>query len=238
LLASTVLHSLQAQEPVHTEGNGHGGQPATPVIAVTSAVRSEGKSVVSANLAAAFGELGLKAIVISCDLRAPTLHRYFDVPTSPGIVDAVEDWDGKPGFHRILLPTRAQDVSLIPAGSATPRPAAVLAREEFRSICRYAQEEAQIVILDTPAIMLSGDALQPVQAADAILLVTRAGRTSLDAAERVSETLDRLGANVIGYAFNGSQGVTAGRQGPYRISREARPVTVPDLASTGGEGRG
>jgi Mrp family chromosome partitioning ATPase/capsular polysaccharide biosynthesis protein len=233
LLASTILHSLQAQARLEAEGNGHGSHPPTPTIAVTSALRAEGKSLVAANLAAAFGELGLTTIVMSFDLRSPTLHRYLDVPATPGIVDAVQFWDGRPGFDRIRRKTRAAGVSVVPAGSSTPRPAAVLAQEEVRSILRYAKESADVVILDTPALLLSGDAIPLIQDSEAVLLVARIGRTSVDAADRVTEVLEQLGARVIGYTLNGSQGVTRGwRQALYRVPKEARTVTIPDLAST------
>jgi Mrp family chromosome partitioning ATPase len=176
--------------------------------------------------------------VISCDLRSPTIHRYFDVPSSPGIVDAVASWDGRPGFERIRSSTRAPGVSLVPAGSTTPNPATALARKEFESILRYAKEDAQIVIFDTPAILLSGDALPTIQEAEAVLLVARIGKTPVDAALRVRESLDRLGARVIGMALNGSKGVVPGwRQTPYRVARDDTAVTIPDLATTSERGR-
>ena len=114
LLASSTLHAQEEAQAVHPEGNGHAAIPETPMLAITSAVRSEGKSLIAANLAAAFGEMGKKVIVMSADLRSPTIHRYFDAPATPGVVDAMRDWDGLPGFRRICHATKAPGVSLIP----------------------------------------------------------------------------------------------------------------------------
>ena len=50
--------------------------------------------MISANLAAALGEQGMNVIVMTAELRSPTIHRYFDAPAAPGIVDAIVDWDG------------------------------------------------------------------------------------------------------------------------------------------------
>jgi Mrp family chromosome partitioning ATPase/capsular polysaccharide biosynthesis protein len=237
LLASTVLQAIKGRAQVGSGGNGHAGHPGSPVVAVTSAIRSEGKSLVAANLAAALGELGLRVIVVSCDLRSPTVHRYFDEQASPGIVDAVGDWDGRPGFERIRRNTRAPGVSIVPAGSSSKNPAAVLAQAGFGSILNYAREEAQIVIVDTPAVLLSGDALPAIKDAEAVLVVARVGKTPVEAADRLREALDRLGAHVIGYALNDAKGVTAGwRQTPYRVARDGKPIRVPDLASTNPEG--
>jgi Mrp family chromosome partitioning ATPase/capsular polysaccharide biosynthesis protein len=234
LLASTMLHEIHERAAAAAEGNGH-VPPKIPVIAITSAMRSEGKSFISANLAAALAELGMRITVISCDLRAPQLHRYMDVPRSPGIVDAVRSWDGKPGFHRIHLKTRIPNVSLIPSGTSTPRPTSVLTSKEFHSILEYAQAESDIVLLDTPATLLSGDALTALQESECALLVARVGRTPVEALERVSDTIARLGVDVAGVALNGSKGVTAGwHRSPYRISRESdKPA---ELATTTSEG--
>ena len=230
LLASSVLHAIEQARSVSTEGNGHGTIPETPMLAITSAIRSEGKSMVSANLAAALGEIGAKVIVMTVDLRSPTIHRYFDIPSVPGVVDAMRPWEGQAGFRRILHSTRAPGVSVIPGGSSSARPAALLASEDLQKLIRYARAECDFLILDTPAILLSGDAAPLVQRADAVLLIARVGRTSVDATDRVSETLERIGAPVIGFALNGSTGVGTGwRSTPYKVSKD-RPVV--ELAST------
>jgi Mrp family chromosome partitioning ATPase/capsular polysaccharide biosynthesis protein len=234
LLASSTLHALEAQA-VHPEGNGHAAIPETPMLAITSAVRSEGKSMIAANLAAAFGEMGKKVIIMSADLRSPTIHRYFDAPATPGVVDAMRDWDGLPGFRRICHATKAPGVSLIPGGSRSERPAAVLADEALEKLLRYARAECDILILDTPAVLLSGDAIPLIRRADGVLLIARNGKTSIDAAQRVSETLARIGAAVLGFALNGTKGVGAGwRSHPYRVARDLPSVTpAPDITSAG-----
>jgi tyrosine-protein kinase len=227
LLASSALHSLEDAQSVHLEGNGHAAIPETPMLAITSAVRSEGKSLIAANLAAALGEMGKRVIVMSADLRSPTIHRYLDAPAAPGVVDAMFDWDGLPGFRRICHATKAPGVSLIPGGSRSERPAAVLADEDLEKLLRYARAECDILILDTPAILLSGDAVQLIRRADGVLLVARTGKTSMDAAERVSETLTRIGAPVVGFALNGTRSVGASwRSSPYRIAKDLPTVTA------------
>ena len=234
LLASSVLHAVEQARSVHTEGNGHGTIPETPMLAITSAVRAEGKSMVSANLAAALGELGVKVIVMSTDLRSPTIHRYFDVPAVPGLVDAMRPWEGQAGFRATLRSTKAPGVSVIPGGSSIARPAALLASEDVQKFIRYARAECDILILDTPAILLSGDAAPLVQRADAVLLVARVGRTSIDATDRVSETLERIGATVVGFTLNGSTGVGTGwRSSPYQISRDLPAIELGSSPSAG-----
>jgi capsular exopolysaccharide synthesis family protein len=227
LLASAVLHAMKSRW-APSDGNGHRPLPPSITIAVTSADRAEGKSLVSANLAGAFAELGLTVVVISCDLRRPTLHRFFNVPAQPGVVDALQAWDGQAGFRRIRHETNIPHVTVVPSGTPTQRPAAVLATEEMRNLLKLAGDEADIVILDTPALMLSGDAASLLQRADGVLLVSRIGKATIDSADRVSETLDRLGSPVIGFALNGTRRPSTGwHHRSYRSIAAADPIAPP-----------
>jgi len=218
ILASAVLHAMKARW-VHSDGNGHSPLPPSITIAVTSSERAEGKSLVSANLAGALGELGLTVIVISCDLRRPTLHRFFDVPPTPGVSDVLQAWDGRAGLDGIRQATNVPNVTVLPSGRPTERPAAVLAAEEMRDLLKLAGQEADVVILDTPALLLSGDAASLLPRADGVLLVARVGKISVDSAERVSETLENLGAPTIGFVLNGMRRPPTGwRRQSYRSS--------------------
>ena len=54
-------------------------------IAITSPVKREGKTTVAVNLAAAIAlEYEERVILIDADLRAPSVHRYFNLETTPG----------------------------------------------------------------------------------------------------------------------------------------------------------
>jgi capsular exopolysaccharide synthesis family protein len=235
ILASAVLHAMKARF-VRSEGNGHAALPPSVTIAVTSADRAEGKTLVVANLAGAFAELGLSVIAISCDLRRPTIHRFFDVPQEPGVVNALQTWEGRAGFQRIRHETTVPNVTIVPSGPASDRPAAVLAAEDMRDLLKIAAEEADIVILDTPALMLSGDAASLLARADGVLLVARVGKVTVDSAERMSETLDRLGSPVIGFALNGTSRQSIGwRNGSYPSTAPpasiGRPTSTPEAQS-------
>jgi Mrp family chromosome partitioning ATPase len=107
-----------------------------------------------------------------------------------------------------------------------------LADEDLEKLLRYARAACDILILDTPAILLSGDAIPLIRRAEGVLLVARTGKTSIDAAERVSETLTRIGAPVVGFALNGTRSVGASwRSSPYRIAKDL-PTVTPTPART------
>jgi Mrp family chromosome partitioning ATPase/capsular polysaccharide biosynthesis protein len=234
LLASAVLHAMKVGW-IPSDGKGHRPLPSI-TIAVTSSEKGEGKSLVTANLAGALGELGLTVIVVSCDLRRPTLHRFFDAPLTPGVADALQAWDGRAGLEWIRHETYVPHVTIVPSGTPTQRPAAVLAAEELGELLRLAGEEADVVILDTPALMSSGEAASLLPRADGVLLVARLGKLSIDSAELVSDTLERLGSPTIGFALNGARRSRVGwHRSPSRSSGSpapfARPAQTPERSS-------
>jgi Mrp family chromosome partitioning ATPase len=60
--------------------------------------------------------------------------------------------------------------------------------------------------MDTPAVLTASDAAHLISQADAVLMVARAGQTTVDEAERARELLKRLEAPVVGLALNESLG--------------------------------
>ena len=57
------------------------------VILITSSVEGEGKTSAAAGLARALARVGQKTLLISGDLRFPTLHELFKTPLAPGLSD-------------------------------------------------------------------------------------------------------------------------------------------------------
>ena len=64
-------------------------QEDTRVIMVTSGGIGDGKSITAANLAVTLAQADKKVILVSADLRRPSLHEYFDVATDKGLAQAL-----------------------------------------------------------------------------------------------------------------------------------------------------
>ena len=65
-------------------------------------------------------------------------------------------------------------------------PRAVLADEALEKLLRYARAECDILILDTPAVLMSGDAIPLIRRADGVLLIAR-HREDVDRGRGTSE---------------------------------------------------
>ena len=184
-----VRSSLLFQRPTQS-----GAQLSTKAltIMVASATPKEGKSTTSANLAAVFAESGQRVLVMNCDFRRPTLHRFFDVENEPRhVLDT--------GIEGLML---VSDVS----GPDNPNPAHVT--DQQRRIITNSQEHFEVIILDTAPLLSTNDATELMDLVDLVVVVGRVGQSTSDNALRVRELLSRLDAPAAGVVMVGSDAAT------------------------------
>jgi capsular exopolysaccharide synthesis family protein len=207
--------------PAHPGGNGSGKPPRT--ILVTSPGPSEGKSTVTANLAAAMAEAGKKVIVLSCDFRRPTIHSLMGVSLDNGLSDALASTNGRAVLNGRVRASKIEDVSIVPSGSPTDHPVELLSSPAMHQAIQEAREAADIVLLDSTPVLAAGDATLLLPEVDAVLVVARATKTTADIAERTTELLDRLGAPIVGIALNDVQDVGMPRNYHPSVMRKGFP---------------
>ena len=214
------------------------------VLVVTSPGPSEGKTTTSAHLAAMLAEIGRTVVVVSADLRRPRIHQYFDLPAGPGIVEALATLSEEPTFTGLDRPTSVRGVRLVPSGAALENPAPLF--EHARDLVESVRGLADFVLIDAPPLLVANDAVEMARFADGVLLVARAGETSIEAAERSAEVLERLAIPVVGSVLIASDAAsTASRYyashyytAPDRGGRRRRRPIAPDGSRPGsGAGR-
>lgn len=182
------LGESATERPLGIGDDGDSSRPHAPVILVTSPNPSEGKTTTSANLAAAFADTGRRVLAVDADFRRPTLAKFMapvanlDDPHAPSA-------------------TRIEGVSFL----AAPHDVGAVGDTvfELRKLIAHHQNHFDIVIVDTPPMLTTNDAIDLLAAADATLLVLRAGRTRTNSAQRAATVLSRLRADVLGVVLNG-----------------------------------
>ncbi len=169
-------------------------------ILVTSALPSEGKSTVAANLAITMAQSGKRVVLLESDLRRPSVHRYLKVPNRMGLstmfVRPQVYLDGN------LQGTRIPNLKVLTAGDLPPNPSELLGSERMQAILRQLREQADVLILDTPPMMAVTDAVVLAPRVDGVLLVARPGGTKNSALRTAVEQLRRTGANILGVVLN------------------------------------
>jgi len=176
------------------------------VILVTSSAPSEGKTTVVVNLAAAFAELGQKVIVFSCDFQRPQAHTILDVPNDTGLVNALTEESHGPLLNGYIKDTPIKNVRLVPSGPNTKNSGELLSSREMEAAIAEAREVADVVLIDTAPLLAAGEATLLFSQVDGVLVVSRAGRTTPDAAGRARDLLLRLDAPMLGVVLNAAEG--------------------------------
>jgi capsular exopolysaccharide synthesis family protein len=177
------------------------------VIVITSPSPSEGKTTTVAHLAAMLAEIGRSVVVISADLRRPRVHQYFDLAEGPGLTEALGATPGPPNFHGLDQATSVRGVRLLPSGVPVDNPAPLF--QYAGELLSAARRLAEFVLVDAPPLLVANDAAELARHADGVLLVARAGKTPIEAAQRSAEVLERLEIPVVGSVLVASEAASS-----------------------------
>jgi succinoglycan biosynthesis transport protein ExoP len=166
---------------------------------ITSAAPGEGKTTTAANLAVAHAEQGKRTLLIDGDLRRPSVHRNFNLPSVVGLSNALL---GEISWRQAVIPTEAlPHLHILPAGPPSRRASDLVGRG-LTEVLEEASSEYDLVILDAPPLLGFAEPLQMATAVDGVIVVARAGQTSRQAVASVLATLNRVRAKVVGLVLN------------------------------------
>ncbi|HTA43044.1 MAG TPA: polysaccharide biosynthesis tyrosine autokinase [Bryobacteraceae bacterium] len=161
---------------------------------VTSAQPSEGKSTTAANLALSFAQVGKRVLLVDADLRAPTVHKHFDIGTSTGLSDVL---GGHVGWQEVMTRIDPWELYVVPAGPVSRRAVDMFvqaASQLFDQVCR----EFDIVIVDAPPLLGFAESHLLASMADSVIVVTKAETTSGKTVSKALDALTRDRANIMG----------------------------------------
>ncbi len=164
-------------------------------VLVTSAAAEEGKSTTIANLAVVMAQGGRRTILVDCDLRRPTLHSLFDLPSAPGFSEWMANKDDT---SPALAPTGIDGLSLLPAGSPPANPADLLSSRRVETLVAHLKAQADFVLFDAPPLLAVSDAAVLATNVDGAVLVVSAGQTRRDHAQRAKEILEKIHVRIVG----------------------------------------
>jgi polysaccharide biosynthesis transport protein len=166
---------------------------------VTSAIKGDGKSTTSVNLAVAMARDGKRVILIDADLRSPMVHRLLDAAASPGLSEVLS---GMSTLEAAIQATEVEDLQVISAGAIPPNPAELLGSAAFVRLLTQLDALADVVIFDSPPCVPVTDPLILASRMDAVVMVLKMGQTRKGAIKQTMELLSRARARVIGVVFN------------------------------------
>ena len=172
------------------------------VLAIVSPDPGDGKSMLAANLAHSLARQGREVVLVSSDLRRPQVEQLLGLGQHAGLADILQD-DPVPAIA--LLVSINHHLLVLPAGLPSKHPGELLASKRLHETIE-ALRQVGIVILDTPAVRLSADALALSGVADATLMVARSGVTRVRSMHEAASGLRRDRVRQLGVVLVGTSG--------------------------------
>ena len=174
-------------------------------ILITSAIPSEGKSLISANLAYSCANHGRRTVLVDFDLRRPGLHKFCGIENKTGLVSLVNVASSKENLKNSINDSVQEihpNLFILPSGGKTRAATEMLEQKEFDIVHNELKEMFDVIIVDSPPIGLFPDSLAIARKVDDVLFVTRYGKVSRKIAKNLVENLEETGVNVLGVVLN------------------------------------
>ena len=171
------------------------------VILLTSAVPSQGKSFISANLSYLFAVTGKRVILVEADVRRASIKRYIKFDTAgPGLSSVLINGAS---LEDTILKEVYPNMDFLPAGPRVKNPGDMLATDALQNILNTLASTYDYVIIDSPPLLPVNDARSLAKAADVTLFVARQEMVSLSEINEAIEVFGKAGSYIDGLIFNG-----------------------------------
>ena len=188
-----AFRSLGASIDLATQGQ-------AKVIAMTSALPGEGKTVMSCCLASVLAAGGMRTMLIDCDLRRQGISRLLNMQAGQkGLIDVLkgtapidlEQYDGDNVF------------CVLPLSPSTDEPEHLLRGQEFVDLLERLRGHFDRIILDLPPVLPIAATRILASRADVVVMATKWRQTSKFALRAALRRLPPDKVNVLGVALSG-----------------------------------
>lgn len=182
------------------------------VFAISSALASEGKSTVAANVSITLAQTDANVLLIDCDLRKPVQHKVFDLKNDVGISSLIS---GTSTFDETVHKGVIPHLDIITCGKIPPNPSEMLGSDKMEELLNEVSQSYDYVVLDTPPINIVTDALTLINKIAGLLLVAQHGSSTYDALEMAIDSVKMAEGSILGVVVN-NMPVVSGKSGKYK----------------------
>ena len=187
------------------------------VIGITSALRGEGKSTTSINIAYTEALTGKKVLLLEADLRLPTIAKRLAVHSVPGISNLLA---GQCKGGDILQPSGLiKNLWVVTAGDVPPNPSELLDSKQMGDVLKALSESFDVIFVDLPPITAVSDALVISKLVSGMVVVVRQDYCDRASLAEVVRQLRFAEAKVLGFVMTGSDVMLKSYKSNYRYKR-------------------
>ena len=170
------------------------------VIMVTSSLPKEGKTTISIALAQNFAGMGKKVLLLEGDIRRRVFGQYFDLDEAKGGLLSV--LSGARQIGEVVQPVAQIGADVILGEKSTTNAADVFSSEKFRAFIAEARAQYDVVIVDTPPVLVVPDARVIAGAVDAVIYVVNWDTTARSQVQHGIRQFDQGERPVTGLALS------------------------------------
>jgi polysaccharide biosynthesis transport protein len=169
---------------------------------ITSAASGEGKTSLASHLAASLARAGRRTLLLDCDLRRPSAHILFDLPSAPGFCEVLR---GEMELQDVLQQTFLPTLTLVPGGKWSSQASQALAQEDFmRNLLGRLKEQYDFIIVDSSPVLAVADALWLAQYVDAAVFAILYEVSHMPSVQAAYHELSSLGTRILGAVIGGA----------------------------------
>jgi capsular exopolysaccharide synthesis family protein len=174
------------------------GEPPQTLL-ITSATRGDGKTTIVVNTAITFAQMGVKVLIMDCDLRRPSCHKVLGMENGVGLSEALA---GQIEIQKIIKPTTTDNVFFVSSGSAAPNPAELLGSRRMYETLNSLRERYDFIFLDSSPIMAVSDGVLLSAMVDGVLLVVDTQKNPKQMVREARARLSSARSKILGVVLN------------------------------------
>ncbi len=174
-------------------------ETAPKTLLFTSGTHGEGKTVTVVNTAAVLAQMGVRVLVIDADLRRSACHTVLGVENDSGLAEVLA---GQCRPAEVIRPTVSEHLFVLSSGSLPPNPAELVGSQQMRDLLASLQEQYDYILIDSPPVMLTSDAVLLSTMVDGVVLVANAQQTPRQVVREARMRLGHARAKLLGVVLN------------------------------------
>lgn len=173
------------------------------VIGVTSALRGEGKSTTSINLAYTLAQTGKRVLLLEADMRIPVMASILRLDETPGLSHVLA---GINSLNEAVHPVpMLRNVFILSAGEIPPNPSELLSSKRMELILKALVSVFEYIVIDLPPVNAVSDGLAISRLLSGMVMVVRQDYCDQQALAEAMQRMELLEVKVLGFVLNGAE---------------------------------
>ncbi|CAN1210552.1 Capsular biosynthesis protein [Tumidithrix helvetica PCC 7403] len=168
-------------------------------LVISSSLPDEGKSTIALGLATSAARLHQRVLLVDADLRSPSLHKFLKLPNDRGLSTLLTS--NGTVLSTDIIQSSNSNIDILTSGPIPTDSVNLLSSEWMRKLVSVFEQTYDLVIVDSPPILGTVDAIQIASFCSGVLLVGRIDRVTRSEFAQATEVMKRF--NPIGVIANG-----------------------------------